>query len=118
MRELSAFLDELTNEKIELLRENGGLSLAGVKNLKGFILHAVIEAWINESLPMLFKNAREESYRLSSDEARRIEDFLSSDAMAIEFRRGIRMRKSGKVLRLSRANHPLPPSFDGLRTGS
>ena len=102
MRELSVFLDHITEEKIEMLRDNGGLSLAGLANLKGFPFHTMIEAWINVSLPMLYKNVPTSSYRLSADEARRIEEFLSSDLMAIELRRGLRLRKSGKVLRLSR----------------
>jgi tRNA(Ile)-lysidine synthetase-like protein len=107
MRELSTLLDRLTEEKIEMLRENGGLSLAGLKNVKGFLLHAVVEAWINSNFPLLFKSAPGQSYRLSADEARRIERFLTSDAMAIELRRGLRLRKSGKILRLSRAARPI-----------
>ncbi len=106
MRELSTFLDHVTEEKLEMLRDHGGLSLAGLANLTGFPLHAVMEGWINASLTMLFKTEPTPSYRLSADEARRIEDFLTTNDMALELRRGLRLRKSGKVLRISKAVRP------------
>ena len=91
MRELSNFLDSLAEEKLALLELDNGLSLEGLKNLHGFPLHALLEAWLHKSFG---------HYGLTSDESERIEAWLASDARVMELRRGIRLRKVRKALRL------------------
>ncbi len=49
MRELSKFLEGLAVKTLAELREEQGLSLVGLKRLRSFELHAVLEAWIAEA---------------------------------------------------------------------
>jgi tRNA(Ile)-lysidine synthase len=91
MRELSIFLDTLAKEKLELLQEDGGLSIAGVQSLGGFLLHTVIEAWIHREFG---------HYGLTSEETPRIETWIASTSPRMDLRRGLSLRKDGNILRL------------------
>ncbi len=98
MRELSTFVDKLTEEKLEGLGEGGGLSLTGLKNLRGFPLHAVLEAWITRTLG---------AYSLSARQTHRIEQWISSKSLATELHRGVRLKKAGGILRIEKNKESL-----------
>ncbi len=91
MRELSLFLDTLAREELQQLELDGGLSLEGMMSLDGFLLHAVIEAWIHQEFG---------HYGLTSEETSRIEAWLASASSRMELRRGLSLRKDVSVLRL------------------
>ncbi|MFI5200978.1 MAG: tRNA lysidine(34) synthetase TilS [Candidatus Kapaibacterium sp.] len=89
MRELSIFLDTLTEETLDELREGGGLSLTGLKHLRGFPLHAVIETWIARTIGL---------YSLSAQETYRIEQWLDSKSKTTELHGGVRLKKASTIL--------------------
>lgn len=91
MRELSNFLDKLSREELQKLERDGGLSIEGIKIRSGFLLHAIIEAWIHKEFG---------HYGLTSEETSRIEVWLASTSPRMELRRGLSLRKDGSVLRL------------------
>jgi tRNA(Ile)-lysidine synthetase-like protein len=91
MRELSHFLDTLARKELLKLKLDGGLSIDGVKHLHEFLLHTVLETWIQQEFG---------HYGLTSEEAERIEMWLDSVSPRMELRRGLSLRKDGPVLRL------------------
>jgi tRNA(Ile)-lysidine synthase len=91
MRELSNFLHQLAKEKLELLANDGGLSLDGIRSVNSFLFHTVIEAWIHREFG---------HYGLTSEEISRIQAWLDSTSPRMELRRGLSLRKDGPILRL------------------
>jgi tRNA(Ile)-lysidine synthetase-like protein len=91
MRELSNFLDKLSREELRKLEMDGGLSIEGITVKSGFLLHAIIEAWIHQEFG---------HYGLTSEETSRIGMWLASVSPRMELRRGLSFRKDGPVLRL------------------
>ncbi len=91
MRELSKFLDTMVQKELLKLGMDDGLSLEAVKSLQGFMLHAVLEAWIHREFGQ---------YGLTSEETSRIEAWIRSMSPRMELRRGLSLRKDGLVLRL------------------
>ena len=98
MRELSIFLDTLTEKKLDELRMGGGLSLAGLKDLRGFPLHAVLETWITRTLG---------PFSLSARQTQRIEQWISSKSLATELHGGVRLKKAGHILRIEKNKQSL-----------
>ena len=98
MRELSIFLDQVTEEKLEELRMDGGLSLKGLKALRGFPLHAVIETWITRTLG---------AYSLSAPQTHGIEQWISSKSLATELHGGVRLKKTGDILLIEKNKESL-----------
>lgn len=93
MRELSSFLDTVTEEKLGALRVEGGLSLSGLKAIRGFPLHAVIETWITRTFG---------AYSLSARQTHRIERWINSEFQATELPGGLRLKKDGEILRIEK----------------
>ncbi|SRR5579883_373818 len=91
MSELSRFLRILTEEKLEMLRRNKGLSLPALKNIRGFLLHDLIEAWIGET---------GNHYKLTDRETARIGAFFDSKSTSMELRHSLHLRKEGDTLLL------------------
>ena len=98
MRELSIFLDTVTEEKLDELRVGEGLSLNGLKSLHGFPLHAVIETWISRTLC---------PFALSARQTRRIEQWINSKSQATELHGGVRLMKARDVLRIEKNKESL-----------
>ncbi|MDP4200600.1 MAG: tRNA lysidine(34) synthetase TilS [Bacteroidota bacterium] len=85
MAKLDNFLASLTQENLEmLLQPDGSINLSGLRNLQGFLLHGVVEAWVNLKIGC---------YRLTEIETRKIERFLASTSRRTELRNGVSLLK-------------------------
>jgi len=104
MRELSTFLDTLTGEKLGELRLDEGLSMEALKNLRGFMLHAVMETHIANTIG---------PFSLTALQTRRMEDWLASNSKAMELHCGVHLTKENKVLRVEKDKESFAfnPSF-------
>jgi tRNA(Ile)-lysidine synthase len=90
MSELNAFLLLVAQEKLEmLLQPDGSILLPGLRNLRGYLLHAVLHAWLRRS---------QIDYRLSDREFRSIERFIFSDANSLSLRHGMVLCKNEAAL--------------------
>ena len=100
MRDLNSFLNVLTEEKLESLSvlssTSNGLLLSGLRILHGYLLHTIIEAWINSA------DYEFETYRLTAIETHKIDWFLASDHPMLELRYALRLRKEGNILCIER----------------
>ena len=97
-RELDQFLTARVSQKRTELRVSSGLSLTGLKELHGFELHAILEAWIAETFG---------PFSISSRETARIAVWLASRSPVLELRRGIRLRKHGMVVNIEKNTESL-----------
>ncbi len=94
MAELDKFLSALAEEKLEvLLLPDGAIKISGLRNLHGYPLHGVLEAWITRQAGR---------YRLTELETRKIERFLASTGRRAELRNGIVLVKKKDALRMAR----------------
>ncbi|HEY3876642.1 MAG TPA: tRNA lysidine(34) synthetase TilS [Candidatus Kapabacteria bacterium] len=91
MRDLSEFLERTAIETIRNLALDGGLSFQSIVAVDPFLFHGVLEAWIHSEFGY---------YGLMSEESSRVAAWLGSNSPRMELRRGISLRKDGKVLRL------------------
>ncbi|HWF44304.1 MAG TPA: tRNA lysidine(34) synthetase TilS [Candidatus Kapabacteria bacterium] len=97
MSELNRFLSSLAEETLEtILQPDGSIALPGLRDLRGYLLHAVLGAWLRRS-PI--------NYGLSDREFHTIERFIFSDANNLSLRHGIALCKNETILYIQRSTN-------------